>query len=45
MTADQVGGPKLYVGDFVLPWALKPYSRQSGPLSDFEKWPEPVDLW
>ncbi len=45
MTADQFGGPKLYVGEFVLPWTRTPYQWENGPLSDFEKWPEPIDLW
>lgn len=26
ITADQFGGPRVYVGDLVLPWSIKPYS-------------------
>lgn len=45
LTADQFGGPRIYIGEFVLPWALKPYSWERGPFAKFENWPSPEDSY
>jgi hypothetical protein len=47
ITADQFrGGPKLYVGDLVLPWSIKPYSWDIGAPYDLsEQWQSPHDLF